>query len=417
MRHSPHPVTGRGRTERKSEQLAPSSLAHALPRSATILGSTGTIGVQTLSLLCRYPEIRVEALTAMNNVDLLAKQARQVRPTLAVIGDEHRYGDLRDALAGAGVEVAAGPDAIVEAAARPADWVMSAIGGFAALRPTLAALRRGATVAMANKEAIVCAGSIVVHEATNGGGRMIPVDSEHSGLFQILSRCRLAEVRRVVLTASGGPFRMHTTEQLRSVSPAEAIRHPKWKMGPKISVDSATLVNKGLEVIEAHYLFDIPSKDIGVLIHPEAIVHALVFMNDGSILSQLGIHDMRVPIAVALGWPHRLDLPDLSLGLAEMASLTFHEVDHTRFAAINVARDSLSLGPCGPIVFNAANEVAVAAFLRGSISYLDIVDSVRDSLSRIPAFAVHSLSDVFAGDEMARELASQFLRERGVASP
>ncbi len=412
MRHDLPPPAGHKPSERLIGEDAPSDPLQSLPCSATILGSTGTIGVQTLSLLRRYPEIRVEALTAMSNVSLLAEQALRVRPTLAVVGDERRYGDLKDALAGSGVEVAAGQAAVIEAASRPTSWVMSAIVGFAALEPTVAALRRGATVAMANKEAIVCAGTLIMSEAATGGGRVIPVDSEHSGLFQLLSRCRITEVSRVALTASGGPFRTHTMEQLKTVSPADAVQHPKWKMGPKISVDSATLVNKGLEVIEAHYLFGLPSEHIGVLVHPEAIVHALVYMRDGSVLSQLGMHDMRVPIAVALGWPHRLDLPDLSLGLPEMTSLTFHEVDHERFGAILLAHDSLSLGPSGPIIYNAANEVAVRAFLGGEITYLDIVDSVRDALARIPTFAVQSLADVLAGDEMARELSTQLLRDR-----
>jgi 1-deoxy-D-xylulose-5-phosphate reductoisomerase len=380
------------------------------PRRVTVLGSTGSVGCSTIDLLEREPEIYdIEALTAHSNVERLAEQARRLRPRVAVIGDPDRYGQLKSALDGSGVEVAAGADALVEAAERPTDWVMAAIVGAAGLSPTLAAVRQGAIVALANKESLVCAGALMMAEVGNSGATLLPVDSEHNAIFQVFDfDCREA-IDRIILTASGGPFREFDLDTMAGVSVAQAVAHPNWDMGAKISVDSATLMNKGLELIEAHYLFNLPSEQIEVIIHPQSVIHSLVAYVDGSMLAQLGSPDMRIPIAYTLGWPHRISTPATPLDLAEIARLTFESPDDKRFPAINLCRQALKAGDGAPTILSAANEIAVQGFMAGRIGFLDIVRIVERTLEKVPLSEIRSLNDVFAIDIAAREVAAALI--------
>jgi 1-deoxy-D-xylulose-5-phosphate reductoisomerase len=356
----------------------------ASPRRVSVFGSTGSIGVSTLDLLDRAgADVEVVALAAGRNAGLLAEQARRWRPKIAILEDESGLPQLRASLAGEGIETAGGAAAITEAATRPADWVMSAIVGAAGLAPTLAAARTGATIALANKESLICAGPALLEIARCSGGSVLPVDSEHSAIFQVLDPGAREQVFRLILTASGGPFRTWTLEQMRHATPEQAVAHPKWSMGPKISVDSATMMNKGLEMIEASYLFEMPAQKIEVLIHPQSVVHSLVEYVDGSTLAQLGPPDMRTPIACAYAWPHRLDWPAHRLNLAEIGQLTFEAPDEVRFPALKVARLALERGEGAPAAVNAANEVAVAGFLDRRIGFLDIAAAVIEALERL----------------------------------
>ncbi len=376
------------------------------PRRVTILGSTGSVGSNTIDLIQREPAAyRVEALTANGNVALLADQAVRVGARLAVVADESKYAALQEALAGTDIETAAGPGAIAEAADRPADWVMAAIVGAAGLLPTLAATRRGAVVALANKECLVCAGTLLLAEVARSGATLLPVDSEHSAIFQVFDFEQRERIERVILTASGGPFWGRSRAEMEKATPAEAVAHPNWDMGAKISVDSATMMNKGLELIEAHYLFDMPEERLEVLVHPQSIVHSLVAYIDGSVLAQLGTPDMRTPIAFALGWPHRIAAPSARLDLAEIGKLTFETPDATRFPALTLARHALQAGGAAPTILNAANEIAVAGFLAGKIGFLDIARVVEETLERTPGGALSGLDDVHAADAAAREVA------------
>jgi len=355
-----------------------------LTRTVTVLGSTGSIGVSTLSLFEESgAEVEIVALTAGRQVEKLAEQALRWRPKLAVIEDETRLAELRERLAGSGIEVAAGPAAVREAAERDAAWVMSAIVGSAGLAPTLAAARRGAVIALANKESLVCCGPSLLEIAAAAGGRVIPVDSEHSAIFQVLQEPCRDRLSRIILTASGGPFRTWTYEAMRGVTPEQAVAHPNWSMGAKISVDSATMMNKGLEMIEASYLFAVPEKEIDVVVHPQSIIHSMVEYADGSTLAQLGPPDMRSPIACAYAWPDRLPWPAPRLDLAAVGQLTFEAPDLERFPAIDIARQALRLGGRAPAAMSAANEVAVGAFLDRRIGFLDIAGAVRDTLDRL----------------------------------
>lgn len=373
------------------------------PRSVTILGSTGSVGTQTVDLVSRDPErFPVEALTANRNVALLAQQARQLKARLAVVADPAAYAELKSLLSGTGIEVAAGSDAVAAAAERPADWVMAAIVGAAGLEPTLAAVRRGAIVAFANKEVLVCAGALMMEEVKAHGATLLPVDSEHSAIYQVFDFDRTDSVARLILTASGGPFRTRDRAFMAMATREQAVAHPTWDMGAKISVDSATMMNKGLELIEAHFLFGIPEDRIDVLVHPQSVVHSLVEYVDGSVLAQLGTPDMRTPIAYALGWPARIATPAERLDLVKAATLTFEAPDPVRFPALRLARAALQSGGGAPTILSAANEVAVQAFLDRRIGFLDIERIVEETLTALPHRPLRDLAAVREADADAR---------------
>ena len=375
-------------------------------KSVTILGSTGSVGSNTVDLLAREPNrFSVEALVAGRNAAKLAVQARQLGAKLAVVADESAYPALKDALQGSGIAAAAGRDAVIEAAERPSDWVMAAIVGAAGLAPTLAAIRRGAIIGLANKETLVCAGKLVLAEAAKSGASLIPVDSEHSAIFQVLEETQRGAIEKLVLTASGGPFRTMSRDAMAGVTPEQAVAHPNWKMGAKISVDSASMMNKGLEIIEAHHLFAMPESAIEVLVHPQSAIHSMVAYADGSMLAQLGTADMRTPISYALGWPDRLPFTAPRLDLAALGRLTFESPDPERFPALTLAREVLRQGGGAPTIMNAANEVAVAAFLDRGIGFLDIVHIAQDCLERMGPRNAGSLEEVAALDAETRRLA------------
>ena len=378
----------------------------AAPRRVTVLGATGSIGRSTLDLIARRPEaFEVEALTAYRNVALLIRQARMTGARMAAIGDPALYGALKDGLAGSGIAAAAGPEAVCEAASRPVDWTMAGIVGAAGLEPTLRAVRQGAVVALANKESLVCAGDFVQAEVARCGATLLPVDSEHNALFQVFDFARPERVARIVLTASGGPFRTWSRAQMAAATPAEAVAHPNWDMGAKISVDSATLMNKGLEVIEAAHLFPVASDRIAVVVHPQSVVHSLVDYVDGSTLAQMGTPDMRIPIAYTLAWPDRMEAPVAGLDLVAAGPLTFETPDLDRFPALALAFSALEAGGAAPAVLNAANEVAVAAFLEQRIAFPEIAGIVEATLERGPQEPVGSLDDVLSVDRAARRIA------------
>ncbi len=374
----------------------------------TILGATGSVGASTLDLVARNPaRFQVAALTAGKDWRRLAELAVAHGAEAAVIADAGAYADLKTALAGTGIAVSAGPAALAEAARMPADIVVAAIVGAAGLPPTLAALEAGTSVALANKEALVCAGGLMTATAARTGAKLLPIDSEHNAIFQVLeSRER---VSRIVLTASGGPFRNFSRAEMAAVTPAQAVKHPTWSMGAKISVDSATLMNKGLELIEAYHLFGVRPDQLGVLVHPQSLVHGLVEYVDGSVLAQLGPADMRVPIAHALAWPERIETPVERLNLAAIGRLDFEEADRDRFPALALAESALTDGGCRPCVLNAANEVAVAAFLEGRLPFLAIADVVGETLAALRPNCPQSLADVDEADAAARERAQHFV--------
>lgn len=382
--------------------------AVAAPRSVTVLGATGSIGCNTVDILARHPQaFRAEVLTANRNAVLLAEQARKLGAKRAVIGDESRYDELKAALAGSGIEAAAGAAAVAEAGDHPADIVVAGIVGAAGLHPVLRAVRRGATVAFANKECLVSAGDLMVREVAAAGATLLPVDSEHSAIFQVFDFDQPDKVRRIVLTASGGPFRTRPREELSQVTPAQAVAHPNWDMGAKISVDSATMMNKGLELIEAFHLFPVAESQIDILVHPQSVIHSMVDYVDGSVLAQLGTPDMRTPIAYALAWPRRVATPAASLKLEEIGTLTFEAPDPVRFPALRIAREALRRGDSAPTLLNAANEVAVAWFLERGLGFLRITDVVEEVLHRVPARRLESLDDVFQADADARRAAEE----------
>lgn len=384
-----------------------------LPRSVTVLGATGSVGRNTVDLLARNRErFDVIALTANSNVGLLAEQARLLQPQTAIIGDPDKRDDLADALQGSGVEVMAGEAAIIEAASRPADIVVAAIVGAAGLRPTLAASRQGSIVAIANKECLVCAGDLVMAEVERSGATLLPVDSEHNAIFQVFETANAGEVERLILTASGGPFRSWTKAEMAAATPAQAVAHPNWDMGRKISVDSATLMNKGLELIEAAYLFPISAENIEVLVHPQSVVHSMVAYVDGSVLAQMGAPDMRTPIAYTLSWPRRMAAPTKRLDLAEIGELSFEKPDLDRFPALSLARTALTGGSGSTAILNAANEVAVASFLAEEIGFLDIAAIVEDTLNSASARPIASLDDFNSLDAEARRVAQTLVKSR-----
>ena len=379
-------------------------------KTVTILGATGSIGTSTFDLVERDPAaFEIVAVTAQRDVEGLAAIARRTSAELAVIGDPALYPALKAALAGSEVEAAAGADAIIEAARRPADWTMAAIVGSAGLRPVTAALERGGTVALANKEALVSAGMLMTRTARAHGATLLPVDSEHNAIFQCFDHEAPDRIRKIILTASGGPFRTWSREAMAGVTPAQAVKHPNWSMGAKISVDSATLMNKGLELIEAHHLFPVGAERFDVIIHPQSVVHSMVEYVDGSVLAQLGTPDMRTPIAYTLAWPERMATPCAPLDLAAVGSLDFETPDHDRFPALGLARAALAEGGARPATLNAANEVAVAAFLTGRIGFLDIASIVGKVLDRYNPPAPESIDDVFAIDAEARRQAETIM--------
>ena len=386
------------------------------PRHIAILGCTGSIGVSTLDLLEKSgAAVQVEALAAGRNVARLAEQALRWRPALTVIADESCHTELKERLSGSGLATAAGEGAVV-AAAQSADWVMAAIVGAAGLRPTLAAARNGAVVALANKESLVCAGPALLAAAKAAHGSVVPVDSEHSAIFQVLQPDCAHRVKRLILTASGGPFRTWTAAEMAHATPEQAVAHPNWDMGAKISVDSATMMNKGLEMIEASYLFATPEPKVDVIVHPQSVIHSLVEYQDGSTLAQLGPPDMRAPIACAWAWPDRLPWPAPGLDLAQVATLSFEAPDPERFPALRLARTALRMGGGAPAALNAANEVAVAAFLGRRIGFLDIAATVERTLERMDRDGELSprendpIEAAFAVDGAARRVASDLLR-------
>jgi 1-deoxy-D-xylulose-5-phosphate reductoisomerase len=378
----------------------------------TILGATGSIGTSTLDLIVRAPdEFEVLALTANRDVRKLADAAIRTRARRAVVADPECLDALRDALAGTAIEAAAGAEAVAEAAAMGAEWTMAAIVGTAGLRPVMAALQAGGTVALANKEALVSAGDVATAAARAHGATLLPVDSEHNAVFQCFDFAAPERVRRIVLTASGGPFRETSLEAMRTITPAQAVAHPNWSMGAKISVDSATMMNKGLELIEAFHLFPVSAEQLDVIVHRQSVVHSMVEYVDGSVLAQMGTPDMRTPIAHTLAWPDRMATPCAPLDLATVGRLDFEPADPVRFPALALARAALSAGGARPAILNAANEVAVAAFLRGQIGFLEIAAIVADTLERYDPAAPATLDAVFAVDGEARRLAGQRVKD------
>jgi 1-deoxy-D-xylulose-5-phosphate reductoisomerase len=381
-------------------------------RSLSILGATGSVGTSTLDLVERNPDrFEIVALTAARNVAALADAARRTSAKLAVIDDPDLLPELEERLAGSGCRSAAGPEALAEAAAGEAELVMAAIVGCAGLRPVMAAIEAGRTIALANKESLVTAGDVMIAAARGSGATVLPVDSEHNAIFQCLAGSNLGEVSKIILTASGGPFRTRSREEMASMSPEQAVAHPNWSMGAKISVDSATMMNKGLELIEAHHLFGLPSEKIDILVHPQSVVHSMVEFVDGSVLAQMGSPDMRIPIAYALAYPERIDTPAEPLDLGRIGSLTFEAPDTDRFPALRLARQALEEGGAAPIVLNAANEEAVAAFLGRRIAFLDICQTVEEALLRTGAAQPRSIADVIDIDRDARALARELMRE------
>ncbi|HEV2593613.1 MAG TPA: 1-deoxy-D-xylulose-5-phosphate reductoisomerase [Sphingomicrobium sp.] len=375
-----------------------------MTRKLAILGATGSVGKSTLDLVERNPDrFEVTTVTASTNVEALSDIARRTSAKFAVIADESRYEELARRLRGTDCRVGAGADALVEAAEAESDLVIAAIVGCAGLVPVMAAVEAGRTVALANKEALVTAGAIMTGAAAASGSTLLPIDSEHNAIFQCLAGNRSDDVARIVLTASGGPFRTASAAAMSGATPAQAIAHPNWSMGAKISVDSATLMNKGLELIEAHYLFGLPSAQLDVVIHPQSVIHSMVEFVDGSVLAQLGSPDMRIPIAFALAWPERMPTPAQRLDLPAIARLDFEQPDFERFPALRLAREALEEGGAAPVVLNAANEIAVAAFLDGAIGFPEIASLVQEALNDASYTAPRSIGDVVEIDRVTRE--------------
>ena len=380
-------------------------------KSVTILGATGSVGTSTLDLVEREPDrFRVRALTANNDVAGLAAAAIRTRAELAVVADAACLDALREALAGSGVRAAGGREAIIEAAAG-AEWTMAAIVGCTGLEPVMAAIEAGGTVVLANKEPLVSAGEVILAAARVSGATLLPADSEHNAIFQCFDAARPGGVRRIVLTASGGPFRDFTTDQMRRVSPEQAVAHPNWAMGAKISIDSATMMNKGLELIEAARLFPVPADRIEIVLHRQSVIHSLVDYVDGSMLAQLGPSDMRVPIAHTLAWPDRMPTPMAPLDLVAIGRLDFEAPDELRFPALRLAREALDAGGAAPAILNAANEIAVAAFLHRRIGFLEIAAIVADTLERYDPAPPTTLAAVLAVDSEARARAIERVKD------
>jgi 1-deoxy-D-xylulose-5-phosphate reductoisomerase len=381
-------------------------------RSLSIFGATGSVGLSTLDLVRQHRDkYRVVALTANGNAADLAKLARVFDAEIAVVADETAYAALVEALAGSSTKAAAGPAALVEAAQMGAEWTMAAIVGCAGLPPTMAAIEAGKTVALANKEALVSAGDLMMAAVERSGATLLPVDSEHNAIFQCLAGGHIDQVRKITLTASGGPFRTFRLDQMRAVTPAQAVAHPNWDMGAKISVDSATMMNKGLELIEAHHLFPVGLDRLDIVVHPQSVIHSMVEYVDRSTLAQLGSPDMRIPIASTLAWPARIETNSEPLDLARISKLEFEVPDVVRFPALQLARTSAEQGGAAPAILNAANEVAVAAFLNGQIGFLDIANVVSSTLDGYSPNAPHSLEHLFSIDAAARSYAKSLMEK------
>lgn len=379
-------------------------------KSVTILGVTGSVGQSTLDLIQRQPEaFEVVAVTANRDVEGLATSAIAANAKRAVIADERFYADLKARLSGTGIEVAAGEGAVVQAASIPVDWTMAAIVGCAGLLPVMAALERGGALAFANKEALVSAGPLMIDVAKRTGAKLLPVDSEHNAIFQCLDQSAPKSIAKIILTASGGPFRTWTLEQMAAAGPEQALKHPNWTMGAKITIDSATMFNKGLELIEAHYLFDLPSDRLDVIFHPQSVIHSMVEYVDGSVLAQLGTPDMRIPIAHCLAWPDRMETPVQRLDLAAIARLDFEAPDEVRFPALRLARAAMIEGGAATAILNAANEVAVSAFLEKRIGFTRIAEIVELVLERYRPSSPRTIDDVMAIDAEARTFANERL--------
>jgi 1-deoxy-D-xylulose-5-phosphate reductoisomerase len=375
-------------------------------RRISVLGSTGSVGVQTLDLITRAPETYdVVALTAHKNVAKLVEQALLLKPEMVVIADENCYAALKEALANTNIAVAAGAQAIVDAATMPCDWIMSAIVGAAGLPPTIAAAKRGTTIAFANKETLVCAGPLMMNMVAEYGATLLPVDSEHNAIWQVFDFERRDAISRLILTASGGPFRTLTRDAMRDMTPEQAVKHPVWSMGAKISIDSATLMNKALEVIEAHFLFQMPPEKIDVIVHPQSVVHSMVEYEDGSLLAQMGTPDMRIPIGYCLAWPERMATPAAKLDLAKLGQLTFEAPDAVKFPALRFAREAMHRGGTASAVLNAANEIAVQAFLDKRIGFLDIERINEATMNAVAAVPLTSLDVLSNADTEARRFA------------
>jgi len=383
-----------------------------MTKSISIFGATGSVGLSTLDLVRQHREqYNIIALTANGNAAQLADLAKEFAAEIAVVADDAAYPELKQQLAGTSIEAASGPDALIAAAALGADWTMAAIVGCAGLPPTLEALRCGKTVALANKEALVSAGALMITEARKAGATLLPVDSEHNAIFQALQGGRIDQVRKITLTASGGPFRTWSREQMADVTPEQAVAHPNWDMGAKISVDSATMMNKGLELIEAHHLFPVGLENIEILVHPQSVIHSMVEYRDCSTLAQLGSPDMRIPIANALAWPDRMTTNCQPLNLAEIARLDFEQPDENRFPATKIARAAIMAGGAKPAMLNAANEVAVAAFLNRAVQFLDITEIVSRLLDSYSPPDPSALADIFAIDKETRVRTEQLVEE------
>ncbi len=380
-------------------------------KKVTILGSTGSIGQSTLKVIESHPnKFQVQALCAGSNVELLIEQALKFRPRVAVISDSSKFPILKDALKNSGIEPASGDMSVIGAARLPADVVVAAIVGAAGLSSAIAAAKQGSIIALANKEALVCAGNLLMSEVERSGAKILPIDSEHNAIYQIFDFENPSNVEKITLTASGGPFREYSTEQMRNVTPAQAINHPKWTMGAKISVDSATMMNKGLEYIEAYHLFPISRDKIEILVHPESIIHGMVSYKDGSVKAVMGNPNMTTPIAFALAWPERVDMPDSKLDLCKLGTLSFNYPDEDRFPALMLAREALSMGENMATVLNAANEVAVAAFLNEEIAFLDIARTVEETMTLFTGHTLVSIEEVIMTDKEARIKAKEVIK-------
>lgn len=410
-----HAVSASNGTAHPSEVAEPEVRAGTTaPLRLSVLGATGSIGASTLDLVACHPDrFEIVALTAQCNVQRLAELAVTHRASLAVIGEDAHYAQLKTLLAGTGIRAAAGAEAIEAAAREPADCVMAAIVGAAGLKPTFAAAEQGSRVALANKECLVSAGEVFLRHIRRSGAELIPVDSEHSAAFQAIGRTPARSIEKIILTASGGPFRTFDKDRLARVTPEEALRHPNWSMGAKVTIDSATLMNKGLELIEAFHLFPVGAHQLEAVVHPQSVVHCLVMLEDGSVMAQLSHPDMRTPIALALSWPERLATPVSRLDLVALKTLSFEAPDHDRFPALKIAIEALNRGGAGPAVLNAANEIAVTAFLERRIGFLDIASTVAACLEKAEGCGLthcgETLDDVLAVDGEARSMAQSLL--------